>query len=180
MNIHTLIKKCQNGNKESFNELVKFYYPFVLKFLMKLVCNKNITEDLVQETFIKIIKNIDNFDINGKASFNTYLISIAKHTYIDYLRKNNKELQEIDIEKIPDKTDSYKKYFINENYNLMLEKIENLPLYQKEAIKLKYIEGYTLKEIAKIQKVESKTVKSRLFEGRKKLKENMKEVDINE
>lgn len=175
-----LIKKCQNGCKESFNELIKFYYPFVLKFLLKLTSNKDIAEDLVQETFIKIINNIDKFNINGKASFNTYLITIAKNTYIDYLRKIHKELQEIDIESIPDKNNFENNYFKTENYNLILEKIENLPLVQKEAIKLKYLEGYTLEEIARIQNVESKTIKSRLFEGRKKLKDDLKGMDIYE
>lgn len=169
-----LIKKCQNGNKKAFNELIEFYYPFVFKFLLKLTSNKSITEDLTQETFVKLINNIEKFNVKGKASFNTYLITIAKNTYIDYLRCMNKELQEIHIESIPSN------HFKNESYDFVLEKIENLPLVQKEAIKLKYLEGYTLQEIAKIQQVESKTVKSRLFEARKKLKEYLKGYDIYE
>lgn len=180
MNIKKLIKKSQNGDQESFNELIKFYYPFVLKFLSKLVSNKDITSDLVQEVFIKLIKNIEKFDINGKASFNTYLIAIAKNTYIDYIRKNNKELQELDIETLPSKINIDIDYLKKEEYTYVLEKIDNLPLLQKEVIKLKYLEGYTLEEIAKIQKVESKTIKSRLFEARKKLREELKGSDIYE
>lgn len=175
-----LIKKCQKGNKEGFNELIKLYYPYVLKFLLKLTSNATSAEDLTQETFIKMIKSIDRFNTNGKASFATYLITIAKNTYLDYLRKNNHELSELDINSIPDKSNFEENYFRNENYNFVLEKIENLPFAQKEAIKLKYLEGYTLEEIAKMQKVESKTIKSRLFEGRKKLKEDLKGADIYE
>lgn len=175
-----LIKKCQKGDKQAFNELVKLYYPFVLGFLLKLIHNKETTEDLVQETFIKVIKNIDKFDFTKKVTFNTYLITIAKNTYIDYIRSNNKELQEIDIDNVSDKISSEDKYLKAENYNLLLEQIENLPLIQKEAIKLKYLEGYTIEEIAKIQKTTKKTIKSRLFEGRKKLKEKLKGIDIYE
>lgn len=180
MKINVLIKKCQKGNKKAFNELVEIYYPFVLKFLLKLTCNKDNADDLVQETFIKIINNIERFNIDGKASFDTYLITIAKNTYIDFLRRINKEFQKLDIDNISDNINFEKEFLKKEDYNLVLKKIESLPLVQKEAIKLKYLEGYTLEEIAKIQKVESKTVKSRLFEGRKKLKENLKGMDIYE
>lgn len=180
MNDYKLIKKCQKGEKEAFNELIMFYYPFILKFLTKLTRNKSISEDLVQETFIKPIKNIDKFNIKGKASFSTYLVTIAKNCYIDYLRRNNKELQEIDINNMPDKVSIENDYFRAENYDFILEKINDLPFVQKEAIKLKYLEGYTLDEIAKVQKVESKTIKSRLFEARKKLKEDLKGYDIYE
>lgn len=180
MNDTNLIKKCRKGNKAAFNELIKLYYPYVLKFLLKLTSNATNAEDLTQETFIKMIKNIDRFNTNGKASFATYLITIAKNTYLDYLKKNNHELSELDIDNIPDKSNFEEDYFRNENYNFVLEKIENLPFAQKEAIKLKYLEGYTLEEIAKMLKVESKTIKSRLFEGRKKLKEDLKGADIYE
>lgn len=180
MNEKKTIKKCQKGNKEAFNELIAFYYPFVFKFLRKLTMNKDVAEDLVQDVFIKLIHHIDSFDIKGKATFKTYLITIAKNTYLDELRRKNKEFQEIDINTIPDKTNFEEKYFQTEDYHFILEKIEKLPLVQREAIKLKYLEGYTLKEIADVQKVESKTIKSRLFEGRKKLKEELKGSDINE
>lgn len=173
MNDYNLIKKCQNGDKEAFNELISLYYPYVFNFLLKLTGNVSESEDLVQETFIKLIRNIENY--NKKiSSFGTYLIVIAKNTYIDFLRKN-KELQEIDIESCKDYNNDYEKI---ENYNEVLELIQKLPRLQQEAIKLKYLEGYTLKEIAAIQKSEIKTIKSRLFESRKKLKQLLKGDEI--
>lgn len=180
MNLNKLIKKCQNGNKAAFNELITFYYPFIFKFIMKLTNNKDTTDDIVQETFIKMIKNIDKFDLKGKATFSTYLIKIAKNTYIDFIRKKSHELQEIDIDNLEDNLSNEYSYMIHEDYNTLVEKINGLPHDQKEAIKLKYLEGYTLEEISRIQKVPPKTIKSRLFEGRKKLKENMKEGKIYE
>ncbi len=180
MNDIKLIKKCQKGNKEAFNELISLYYPYIFKFLIKLTRNKELTEDLVQNTFMKMIVNIENYNTKSNALFSTYLITIAKNTYIDYLRKNNKELQELDIDSYSDKISSEYSWFKNNDYNFVMEKINELPIVQKEAIKLKYLEGYTLKEIAKIQKVESKTIKSRLFEGKRKLKEEMKGYDLYE
>lgn len=180
MNEKKLIKKCQNGNKDAFNELITFYYPFIFKFLIKLTNNKDTTDDIVQDTFLKMIKNIDKFNLKGKASFSTYLITIAKNTYIDFIRKNSKELQELDIDLLEDKIPSEYNYLIHEDYNALLDKINKLPSNLKEVIKLKYLEGYTLEEISKILGIQSKTIKSRLFEGRKKLKQNMKEGKIYE
>lgn len=180
MDIDVIIKKCQRGSKEAFNDLVTFYYPFVRKFLLKLTANKELSDDLTQDVFIKIIRNIDKFSLSGKASFSTYIITIAKNCYIDNLRKNKMEYQEFDFDVIPDKLNIECDTLRHEDYNILLEKIDKLPLNQKEAIKLKYLEGYTLCEIAKIQNVEVKTIKSRLFEGRKKLKKELEGADIYE
>lgn len=176
---HKLIRECQKGNKEAFNELITFYYPYVYKFLLKLTGNPALAEDLLQDTFIKLIKNIDKYQISGKASFSTYLITIAKNNYLDYIKKENKIFEELDVNMVS--TSSLEEdYLLIEDYNLLLKEINKLPPGEREAIKLKYLEGYTLKEIAAIEKVESKTIKSRLYEGRKKLKEHLKGMNIYE
>lgn len=174
MNELKVLKQCQNGNKQAFNELITFYYPFVFKFLLKITSDNGISEDLVQETFFKLIKNIDKFNVKGKAKFSTYLMTIAKNCYLDYLKKETKELQNIDINEFSNNISSKYDYFECEDYNILLKEINKLPKLQMEVIKLKYLEGYTLNEIAKIQNTTSNTIKSRLFESRKKLKDKLK------
>ena len=180
MNELKVLKQCQNGNKQAFNELITFYYPFVFKFLLKITSKNDIADDLVQETFLKLIKNIDKFDVKGKAKFSTYLMTIARNCYLDYLKKEKKELQNIDIYEFSNNISSEYDYFKNENYNNLLKEINKLPKLQRVVIKLKYIEGYTLDEIAKIQNTTSNTIKSRLFESRKKLKDKLKGFRVYE
>jgi RNA polymerase sigma-70 factor (ECF subfamily) len=91
-----LILACQNGEKQAFNDLITLYYPYVSKFLLKLTANETISEDLTQDTFIKLIRSIDKFDVYGKAAFGTYLITIARNCYFDYLRKNKNIVLNID------------------------------------------------------------------------------------
>ena len=176
MNEIKTIKECQNGNKEAFNNLIKFYYPYVFKYLLKLIGNEDITNDIVQDTFLKLIKNIDKYDIKGKSSFSTYLITIAKNCYLDYLRKNKKYVQIIDIDDISDKLTSVENTNINDD--LIFDEIDKLPKEQRTAIKLKYLEGYTLREIAKIEQTKPETIKSRIHEGKKKIKKEMKRRKI--
>lgn len=98
MNEVKLILECQKGEKKAFNELIENYYPYVSKFLRKLTGNEEISQDLVQETFLKLIVNIDKFDVKGKATFSTYLMKIAKNCYLDYLK--NKKVSILAVQEV--------------------------------------------------------------------------------
>ena len=63
-------------------------YDTVFKYLFCLTHDKDISEDLVQETFIRMIKNIDKLE--GKSKLSSLLCEIAKNLWIDYLRKNKR------------------------------------------------------------------------------------------
>jgi RNA polymerase sigma-70 factor (ECF subfamily) len=148
MEDNKLIKKCQMGDREAFNELISKYHPNVYKFLIKLSYNEDTAEDLTQETFIKVIRNIEKFDVHGSAKFSTYIITIAKNLYIDYLRKEKRFLYET----LPDEN------YISENAEKSIEETVADKLYSEEIIKgmeklteeqrmaiwMKYIEGQTL------------------------------------
>lgn len=173
MNDKNLIQKCQQGDKQAFNELITKYYPYVQKFLIKLTTNEELAMDLVQDTFLKMIKNIDKYDINKETTFSTYLIQISKNTYLDYLRKNKRLTYEENIEQIVDTNFMEEKITNEEELNMVLKELENLPFEQAQAIKMKYLEEYSLKDIAKKMGTESKTIKSRIYERKRK---NKKEI----
>ena len=54
-----LVAACQKGDKQAFNELILLFYPYVYKFLLKTCGEKNLAEDLTQETFLKMVRNIE-------------------------------------------------------------------------------------------------------------------------
>ena len=95
MNEKALIKRCQRGDRQAFEELIRLYYDYVFGFLLKATANETLTEDLTQETFLKMIRSIEKFDPNGSAGFGTWLITIAKNVYIDHLRRNRVCLEEL-------------------------------------------------------------------------------------
>lgn len=172
MNDLKLIRAAQKGEKKAFQELISLYYPFVNKFLLKLSKNPDISEDIVQETFLKLIQKIDLFDVKGNAIFSTYVITIAKNTYVDYMRKNKYTSQCFDEQK--DSLPSYEMERDVENkleYQELIEKLKLIPPEQALAIKLKYLEQLTLKEIAAYTSSEPKTIKSRIHNGKKKLRQ---------
>lgn len=71
MNEKALIKKCQRGDKQAFEELIRLYYDYVSGFLLKTTMDSTLSEDLTQETFLKMIRSIEKFDPSGSAAFGT-------------------------------------------------------------------------------------------------------------
>lgn len=170
MNERELIRACQRGEKQAFDELIRAFYPYVTKFLLKTCGNETLTEDLCQETFLKMIRNIEKYDVNGKAGFGTYIITIAKNTYVDYLRKNRHPEDNIDELVIPDDYNLENDVLTQLKYHEAMAVIEKLPPEQGMAITLKYLESQTLEEIAERFGVPSKTIKSRIHDGTVKLR----------
>jgi len=71
VNEKALIKKCQRGDKQAFEELIRLYYDYVSGFLLKTTMDSTLSEDLTQETFLKMIRSIEKFDPGGSAAFGT-------------------------------------------------------------------------------------------------------------
>ena len=168
-----LVKRCQKGEKQAFNEVIQLYSPYVSKFLLKLTMDETLCEDLTQETFIKLIRGIDKFDVKGKAQFTTYIITIAKNCYIDYLRRNGKTIVNIDDVNVADKMQVEDLIVNKMEVNDIIKCIDSLPPEQGQAIKMKYLEELTLKEIAEIFKTKPMTIKSRIHSGIVKLRKKL-------
>lgn len=171
MNEVILIKQCQKGEKTAFQALITLYYPYVSKYLLKLTSDAYLSEDLTQETFIRLIRGIDSYDIYGKASFSTYVMTIAKRLYIDHLRRNKQihlDISELEIDSGQDVEQSVIK---NMDADEAMKQLEKLPPKQIEAIKMKYLEQKTLAEIAEQLHTQPKTVKSRIHNGMVKLRQ---------
>ena len=75
-----------------FSELYENYAELVYKFLLRLCGDVHQAEDLLQDTFVKVIQNVDNFD--NRCRFSTWLYTIAKNTYYDSLRKKKRHPEE--------------------------------------------------------------------------------------
>lgn len=173
MNEKALIKRCQRGERQAFDELIRLYYDYVSGFLLKNTADELLTEDLTQETFLKMIRSIEKFDPGGSAAFGTWLITIAKNCYIDHLRRNRIQLEDIDslsLEAGGSVADEVERKL---EYESLLAELEKLPPEQALAIKLKYVEDMTLAQIAERFGVQQKTIKSRIHDGTVKLRKRL-------
>jgi RNA polymerase sigma-70 factor (ECF subfamily) len=172
----SLIVSVQKGEKEAFQSLITFYHPYVSKFLLKMCSDVTLSEDLTQDTFLKLVRGIDKFDIYGKASFSTWVMTIAKNCYIDHLRRNKQEVLSLEEQDrgVSSQFNVQDTALNNLQINEILKALESLPPDQAAAIKLKYLEQQTLQEIAQRFSCEPKTVKSRIHNGMVRLRKMLK------
>lgn len=168
-----LIKQCQKGDKSAFQALISFYYPYVSKYLLKLTGDEYLSEDLTQETFLRLIRSIDRYDIYGKASFSTYIMTIAKHLYIDHLRKNKQVYTDFTELEIDSGEDVEQTVIKNMQIDEAIKRLNSLPQDQAIAIKMKYLELKTLDEIASQLDIQPKTIKSRIHNGIVKIRQTL-------
>ena len=66
-----LIRRCQRGDRQAFEALIRQYYDYVSGFLLKAMQDALLAQDLTQETFLKMIRSIETFDCNGAAGMGT-------------------------------------------------------------------------------------------------------------
>lgn len=158
------------GDEEAFRALVYRYTTPLYNFSARLT-NKNEASDIVQEIFIKAWKNIKNFKPE-KASFKTWIFTIAKNTITDFLRKK-KSLSFSDIEKGNDEdSGSFAENITDEDLlplealqkledsNFLNRTLEQLRPNYKEVLILHYQEEMTFEEIGEILDKPLNTVKS--------------------
>lgn len=172
-----LIRNSQNGDVESFEELIKNYKKLAYNVALRLLKNKEDAEDVSQEALIKVFKSINSF--NFKATFKVWLYRIVVNTCVDFIRKkkiptysfdnidkNNKVLYDIvDNKNNPDVVVQSKI-----EKNIIYDSINNLDYDFKIVIILRELHGLSYKEISNILSCSEGTVKSRINRARKKLK----------
>src|SRR5690625_3630884 len=79
--------------KHAFEEIYDKYHQDLYRFIFYMVKNKQLTEDLVQEVYIKVLNSYDTF--RGESSQKTWLFSIARHVTIDYFRSQKRRRKRI-------------------------------------------------------------------------------------
>jgi RNA polymerase sigma-70 factor (ECF subfamily) len=173
-----IILSYKNGEREAFKKLIGRYTGPLYNFVARLA-GKNNAPDIAQEIFIKVWKNLNRFDEN-KASFKTWIFTIAKNTATDFLRKK-KSLLFSDLDKpvrqdLADNENSFAENIPDEDLlpDETLQKLEEKtadekflndllaklrPVYQ-EILSLHYQEEMTFEEIGKVLAKPLNTVKS--------------------
>lgn len=165
------VKKAKEGDHLAFALLFKESYPFLVKYLMKITMNPDTAEEIAQETMAKCVQKIQLY--NGQSKFSTWLISIATNIYIDQCRKKKREKSWQEQAEIDRKL---KWHFEsrNEEWNDALTALGKLIESVRVPIILKHYYGYSYEEIAEMMKLSSGTVKSRVHNGIKAVRRELK------
>lgn len=173
-----LIEEYINGSSLAFDRLLARYKGMLFGFIYNTIGRAE-AEDIFQETFLKVIKNIKRYKKRG--SFKSYLFTIANHLMIDRMRyaglrkvvsldaefKSEGSLKDI----IPSATPGPDKLAENNELKVNLEEAVNrLPFVQRQALMMREHSGLSFKEIAEILKCPLNTAIGRVHYGLKSLR----------
>ena len=186
-----LVKRCQAGDTEAFDELVTRYRTRVFSMIYNMVHNEQDAWDLAQDSFVKAWKSIKRF--RGRSSFYTWIYRIVMNVSIDWLRKKQVkgagaefddavQLREIDpASKTVPKADAlpYETMERTEIRGRIENAIAQLSPEHRAVILMKEIEEMQYHEIAEALGCSIGTVMSRLFYARKKLQNLLRDVYEN-
>jgi len=178
-----LIEDAKNGSKSALTQLVKNYEQTVYNFAFKVCRNKDRAEHSMQETFLSMIKSLNQF--SGKSKLSTWLYTIVSNHCL-MLARSQKKYDYTNIENddglIEDKNVVDWKFSpekIAENSELkeiLDEAIKNLPIDYRVVFLLRDIEGLSTQETSEIVNLSVPAVKSRLHRARAFLRNELNNI----
>ena len=169
-----LVQMIKSHSERDFTILYDNYSTALYNALIKIVSRSEVAEDLLQETFVKIWKNIDRFD-NTKGTLFTWMLNIARNLAIDYLRSPTckNQIQNVNIEVFflqqnhPANTHSHSNYLDYKDFKRKALQIERK---YAEVIDMICFQGYTQNQTSELLKLPLGTVKTRARKGLSVLK----------
>ena len=175
-----LVKRSQLGEKAAFEQLVIRHQELVFSLAYKLTGNREMANDVAQESFIRAWKAIEKF--RGDSTFSTWIYRITVNTAWT-LRKKAKKHNTLNID------DTYEPVVIDEKKDpelvainsdlssVLVSALDKLPLEQRIIVELKNIEGRSHKEIADFLDISVTAAKVRLHRAHQKLRLILEEVE---
>ncbi|PYZ96514.1 RNA polymerase subunit sigma-70 [Alteribacter lacisalsi] len=168
-----LAKRFQEGDDEAFERLYEQLHPPLYTFLFRFTRNEQMSMDLVQDTFLKFYKSRSAYR-SEKAGVKTYLFRIGYTLMLNRINRRKKWRQLLPF-LVPDPVMTVS----SDDRITIREALLTLPETQRAAVILHYYHDLKFREIAEILGLPEGTVKSRVFTGIKKLREEL-EGETNE
>jgi RNA polymerase sigma-70 factor (ECF subfamily) len=165
-----LVKDYINGNEKSLEFLILKHKSRVYNFIYSKVLNESLTEDIFQDTFIKVIKNLRKGNYNEEGKFLPWLMRIAHNLIVDHFRKSNRMPKFESKDKDFDIFSVIKDSVINAENQLITDQIshdvkmllEELPFDQKQVVYMRLFKDMSFKEIAENTNVSINTSLGRM------------------
>ncbi|HIE74462.1 MAG TPA: sigma-70 family RNA polymerase sigma factor [Flavobacteriales bacterium] len=164
-----LVALYLKGDSKSFEALIQKHKNKIYAFILSKIRNRDLAEDIFQDTFIKVINSLQKGKYNEEGKFLPWVMRIANNLVIDYFRKSKKmrtiaPTDNFDIfDILQDGEKNIEDNLVNNQIHKDLRKlIEHLPEDQKEVLKMRYYAELSFKEISESTGVSINTALGRM------------------
>lgn len=179
-----LVSLLRQGQDDAFRILIKRYQARLLNLAYGITLDREESQEIVQEVFLKVFQKIKEF--RGQSSLSTWLHRITINQCLNWRRKwkrrakwqhRSLEAEDADhLEELGSEDSGPEEIYRDAEFQrIFTEKLRSLPDDARAVFTLKELEGLSYDEIAEVMKIKRGTVSSRLFYARKKLKESLSE-----
>ena len=175
-----IARGLRRRDPDLLDRLIEQYQHRLLRYLVYLSGNRELAEDLFQETWIRVLERGHQYD--GKHEFSTWLYAVARNLTIDYLRKKHPvsldglmdDEEHAPLEPVDTAPMAWEVMQQHEQAERVGKALIGIPAEYRETVVLRYQEGLDLEEIATVTGAKLGTVKSRLYRGLNMLMSRLK------
>jgi RNA polymerase sigma-70 factor (ECF subfamily) len=173
-----LIGRIATGDRLAMQVLFARHHVRVFRFVLRLVRDESVAEDLISEVFLDVWRQAGRFE--GRSQVSTWLLAIARFKALSALRRRpDEELDDATAEAIEDPSDDPEVVLDKKDKSAAIRKcLEKLSAEHREIIDLVYYHEKSVEEVAQIVGIPENTVKTRMFYARKRLAELLKAAGI--
>ncbi len=167
--ITCLIKSAQDDDEHAMTELITIHKGLVFTIILRMVNDYDISQELTQETFIKLFLNIRK--VKNEKHFRALLCTIARNIVRDYFRKAKRQ-RTISLEEIGEPIGQSGLGMTKRNM-IIQDALGRLTERDRMILTLAYYQGFSLAEVAEIMKIPGKSIKVYLHRARKRLRKEL-------
>jgi RNA polymerase sigma-70 factor, ECF subfamily len=165
-----LIGKIASGNRLAMQVLFARHHARVYRFVLRLVGNHALAEDLTSEVFLSVWRQAHRFEARSAAT--TWLLAIARYKALGELRRRSEaSSEEANVDAIDPAADPEAAFQIKHRGEILRRCLTRLSREHREIIDLVYYHEKSVQEVAQIVGIPRNTVKTRMFYARRKLSE---------
>ena len=167
-----LFKSWRGGKQDCFENLLARYQGRLYKVILGWTKNPHLSQDLFQETWVRVIEHRDEFDPSRK--FSSWVFAIALNLTRDHWRKEKREQTDIDSERAeaePSSTDISRELIEKEQMQRLQAALSSLSDIEREVFMLRHFGALSFQEIAKMLDINLNTALSRMHQACSRLKE---------
>lgn len=168
------IQQVLAGDKQAYANIIDKYKNQLYATILRMTRNPQDAQDLVQDAFIKVYRNLDKYDANG--SFSGWLYRVAINHCMDEFRKNRYSTVQVEIDETKVVNHEHPEVvFLKKEKRRQLERlIATLPEDERLIILLRYVNEISYEEIGEVMDVPLSTVRNKLHRAKKKMRETVK------
>ena len=164
------IKRVLDGNTDDFRYFIQKYKDLAFSVAISVVKNEFDAEEVVQEAFLKVFRNLNSF--KGKSEFKTWFYRIVINEAFRKIEKSKNDklvLYEQNLPETEDFTETFRGLNHEEQHVLVVESLNRIPPKEALALQLFYIEGNNMEEMANLTGWSIANIKVILHRARKHL-----------